>query len=413
MEDQTPIQNQEQTTPTNSNGEMAKKEPLIYKKTIVKISMLVLAVFLSIGIIFAGFFAYKAIREALRPPEIVIQTPETPSEPEIPNVPNFAYIKDESNIWVVDINGENKSRLLEIPSGSTEKFTSLAWKSADEITYAKSLKDGSAIETLNVENKGILTELSSQKGIINNLVWGGSNYLAYTILIPESKAQTFVLKTGTIVSPLFTFLTKPENVNLDTRVVISDEGGYVVYSGLQVIIPPKEASRDELPKEVPFIQVYEFNGTKVDEIQNASDPMFLEKNKLAFKYDGYLSSKYIGQNDITKITPLNGYNPTVSFDKSQFAYWNSTGGFSNALLVIYDTNLNYPRNILRGVLLPEWISNNKVAGVRADNCLGANCQLYQYQTNNLAIVEVSIGKVIEVDQGRNISSISYNKWYAN
>lgn len=411
MEDQTSIQNQEQTTPTNSNGEMAKKEPLIYKKTLVKISMLVLAVFLSIGIVVTGIYAFKTIQEAMKPPEIIEPKPVPQSEPVVEKKPVFAYIKDDTSIWMVDINGEDKIRLLEIPSGSKEKFVSVDWKSENEITYTKFTTNESIIETLDIQTKGIFSELSSQRGMAENLKWGGSNYLAYT-LTDQSGKQKFILKTGTVVSPLYSFLTQVENSKLYNRILFSEEGGYVIFAGLRRELP-KEETADQVEKIIPFIQIYEFNGTRVDQIDNATDPMVIDKDRIAFKYEGYLSSKYIGQNDITKITEMDGNNPTVSFDKSQYAFWSSTGGFSNALLVVYDTNLNYQRKILRGVLLPEWISSDKVAGIRADNCLGANCQLYQYQTNNLAIVELSIGKVIEVDQGRSISSISYNPWYAN
>lgn len=413
MEDQTPIQNQEQTTPTDSNSEMAKKEPLIYKKTIVKITMLVIAVFLSIGIVVSGIYAFKTIQEAMKPPEIFEPEPEPPSEPVVEKKPVFAYIKDDTSIWMVDINGEDKIRLLEIPSGSKEKFVSVDWKSLNEASYVKFDGKASTVETLDIETKGIFTELANQTGKIENLSWGGPNYLAYTTINEDEDEMSFYLKTGTVISKLSTFTTKPGDTTLNTRVIFSNDDEYVIFSGIRIEII--DNGKNQKPTELPikFIQVYQFNGTRVDQIDNASDPMVIDKDRIAFKYEGYLSSKYIGQNDITKITEMDGNNPTVSFDKSQYAFWSSTGGFSNALLVVYDTNLNYQRKILRGVLLPEWISSDKVAGIRADNCLGANCQLYQYQTNNLAIVEVSIGKVIEVDQGRSISSISYNPWYAN
>ncbi len=416
MEDQIPILNQAQTNQPNSeinNSEMAKKEPLLYKKTVIKIALLVFAILLSIGIVITGIYAYQSVLEAMKPPEIIEQEPEQPSKPVVEKVPVFAYIKDESSIWQVDINGQEKIRLLEIPSGSSEKFTSIAWKSEKEISYSKFDGKTSTIESLNTETKGVLTELNNQPGKIENLSWGGSNYLAYSLTNTDEDEMSFYLKTGTVLSKLSTFLIKPENAALNTRILFVEDDNNLIVSGNRLDLIKETPGKPEIERQTKFIQVFQLNGTKVDQIENASDPMVIDRNKIAFKYEGYLSSKYIGQNDITKITEIDGNNPTVSFDKSQYAFWSSTGGFANALLVIYDTNLNYQRKILRGVLLPEWISSDKVAGIRADNCLGTNCQLYQYQTNNLSIVEVSIGKVIEVDQGRSISSISYNRWHAN
>jgi len=47
-------------------------------------------------------------------------------------------------------------------------------------------------------------------------------------------------------------------------------------------------------------------------------------------------------------------------------------------------------------------------GIKADNCLqGLNCELYQFQTNSISIVDIRKGNVIQIDQGKRISEPSF------
>jgi len=129
----------------------------------------------------------------------------------------------------------------------------------------------------------------------------------------------------------------------------------------------------------------------------------------SYKKDGKLLYKAIGEEGESEITNFIGYNPQVSPNGKSFAYWWNENNDLTVVLGVYDSKLNIHRNILRGIILPTWITQDKIAGIKADSCLGESCLLYQFQTASLAIVDILNGEVTPVDQAKSISNITFNR----
>lgn len=397
------------------NSEYVQKEPLVYKKTIIKILKISSIVILILAIFIVSYLIILAIIERLNnKPKPIIPAEETTQETKA-DIPTIAYIKNKKSIWTADINGENKKMVLEIPTSSNQTFSALAWKNKASITYSKcsgGLGSSCSIETYNTETKAISMEVSSNNaGYVSQIKWSPKeNYLAY-ISSTQGKAS-FKMKSGTVNNTFGdSFPVLLDGMETSSKILFSDNADYVIFSALKFYII-KDSYRERQEKH-DLIEVFKPNGVKVDSVIDASDPMLLDLERFAYKKSDQLFYKDIGIEGETKITDIKGSNPEVSFDKNKIAYWNEEGGFTNALLVVYESNRNIHRNILRGILLPKWVSDDKVVGIKAENCLGTNCQLYQFQTNSLAIVDVALATVSQVDQGTSINQVQYNEWYAN
>ena len=61
---------------------------------------------------------------------------------------------------------------------------------------------------------------------------------------------------------------------------------------------------------------------------------------------------------------------------------------------------------MRGFGLPVWIGDGTVVGVKPDGCIGSNCQLYQYQTFSIAVIDMDNGEAKIIDSGKTISEVT-------
>jgi hypothetical protein len=178
-------------------------------------------------------------------------------------------------------------------------------------------------------------------------------------------------------------------------------------------LPDETKSKENEIAIIPSstIEVYYVNGVKVEHIEGANDPFLLNDGKMGFKKDNKIVYRTIGKSDETVITSFNGFNSEISPNKNLIAYWYAEGNLSNVILGVFDSELNIHRNILRGIILPIWINNDKILGIKADNCLGGtSCQLYEFQTNSISLIDVEKGNVKQIDQGRKISEATYKSF---
>lgn len=405
-------------TKENNNSEFAQKEPLVYKQTIKKYAVIGVSLILLIAILITGIVIYQRIKDRLDNPAPVPTPTPTPT-PEVPKAesPLIAYVKNDKSIWLIDTNGENKRMLLELPASSNQSFSSLAWKTNKLLSYSLCTQSVCTVETYDIDKKSTSTEiLNAPRGTIDHLSWARENkFLSY--VVPTSTGQSglstieLYLKTGTVNTMLTKADANTKNIDQTSRTQFSPDEKYIAYS-FEALTVPEGARRNTPPVNTPTILVYQTSGIVVDKIINAKNPMFLDNDTLSYEKDGALVNKKVGVAGSSTITPLVGFNVTNSPDNSKYAYWNPTGGFSDALLIIYDTNLKVHRNILRGVILPEWINNSSIVGIKADNCLGEVCELYEYQTVTLATVNIESRTQQTFDQGRNIRDITVN-YHAN
>ena len=404
--------NTPQTKPiVNDNTEFAEKLPLVPKKTI---RIFLSGCLLIVGLMVILFSVNYVIKKSKVKPA---PTPEAPVE-EITETPTpttelsiFAYVKNNNSIFVVNEDGKDKNMILEIPVSAEGSYTALSWKSKNNLSYSKCISTGCEIMTYDINQKSIRPEISTSANSINDFAFSpDQKYLAYVATTGEN--ANLRLKVGTIDTSLRAVTTPIDLTFTKTKALFNNSGQYVVFSLLEKESIPM-ISDGKNPVQIityPVIYIYQLNGVQIDQIVGGSDPFFIDDNILGYKKDNKLVYKTIGESEESEITPFIGYNPEASPDKTRFAYWSNENGGKNVILGLYDSTQSIHRNILRGVILPVWISVDKIAGIQADSCFGEQCLLYKFQTASLVIVDITNGEVIPVDQGKSISKVVFKKY---
>jgi len=399
---ETPAKNEEVS-------EFAQKQPLIeksfYKKFFRGLFLFIGLIVIIIGVmVFVASQIKRPVTETPKPEEL-----EEPPEVVISETKYlFAYIKNSDSIFAVASDFVEKILIAEVPVSADGIYTAISWKDPKVITYSKCLSVGNACEIFSYDiiNNSLKPELVSTASRINSFEWSPDRkYIAY---ISEESGQTNLrFKSGTIDTILKTSPLAKDTTNTYSKVMFTDDGQFLAFSSLiQKVVGGKD---NEQIISFPVVNIYRINGIQIDFIQNASDPFFIDNETVGYKKDGKLVYKKIGDTGESEITSFIGYNPQVSPNGESFAYWWNEDNGLNVVLGVYDSKLNIHRNILRGIILPTWITQDKVAGIKADSCLGENCLLYQFQTASLSIVDISNGEVTPVDQAKSISNITFNR----
>lgn len=390
-------------------SEFVQKQPLI-EKSFYKKFFRGLFLFIGLIVIIIGIMVFVASQ--MKKPES--QTPKPPEPEKPPEVVVletkylFAYIKNGDSIFALADDFEEKILIAEVPVSADGTYTAISWKEPKVITYSKCLLAGNACEisSYDIVNNSLKPELVSIASRINSFEWSPDRkYIAY---ISEEAGQTNLrFKSGTIDTILESNPLAKDATNTYSKVMFTDDGQFLAFSSLvQKVVGGKD---NEQIINSPVVNIYRINGIQVDFIPNASDPFFMDNETIGYKKDGKLVYKTIGDTGESEITSFIGYNPQVSPSGESFAYWWNENNGLNVVLGVYDSKLNIHRNILRGIILPTWITQDKVAGIKADSCLGESCLLYQFQTASLSIVDISNGEVIPVDQAKSISNITFNR----
>ncbi len=414
LSDKNPFpENNQNQTPTNtannghSESEYAEKQPLIKPGKLRRLKALGigLAIFLFLGVV-----ALFAVASLTQNSQIPLPTApiddDTEQIVEMSKTPQFAYIKNGKEIWAVDVTGENKILVLELSPVEQTSFTALSWKSPGNLTYTicpelsgSNQNSSCKIKTINLENRAVFDEFELNEQI-KKMSWDiTGRYMA--IVSEDNESTYFKLKTGTIVTTLNQFLKMPDPAGTDSRVFFTPDSQNVIFSAISRVVIERTNREDEVII-TPLINTYLLNGTKIDEIEQAKDPFLMSPNQIGYRVEDRLVYRTLGENEDTVITDLNGFSPAISPDKSQIAYWYAEGNLNNVILGVFDAKLNIHRNILRGIILPLWLDDKKIVGIKADNCASSNCQLYQFQTNSISIFDLSRGNVIQIDHGKKI-----------
>jgi len=391
----------------NIPEEFAKKPPLIYPKTIklILLGLGALVVLISAFIVIKQFILPNISKTEPIAVEPIKPINENPVNP-ISQKPKFAYIKNQNEIWIVNTDGQEKQLVSDLKDNSENIYTTLKWKSDTELGYSLCNNEKNAncsILNINLETKAVTPELSGKYSSITKFAYSpDKRYVAFISVTENSLA--FNLKSGTVSNRLDTFQTVSDPSNINSRVFFTENNEYVIFSGVK-LEPADPKDKNAKPKIYSVIQVYLLNGTKVDSLTNATDPFLIDNETLGYKRENKLIYKKIGidgESEISQFTDTEVNNPVISPDKTNIAYWTGVDGFTNVVLGVLDINSNIQRNILRGILLPKWLDNDKVAGIKADNCAGINCQLYEFQVISLVIVDINNASVNLVDQGKSI-----------
>ncbi len=407
--------NQSAPTPNNSadnqipnnnaqNSEFAEKGPLLNSRMKRNILIGCGIVAVLIAALFVGVFAYQQMNKPPAmmplPPEPVVENPE----PVRSDTPRFAYIKNEKNIWISNINGEEKFSILELPLTSKSRVVSLSWKDKDNLSYVTCDTSTSVCEisTYNFETKSIKPEVTSTGSTLTKFAWSkDGKYLAY--IENRGKNTNLRLKLGTIDNILKTYVTDTEDASLSKSVVdFNDDSQYILYSSPELIVNENKSTT-----QTQSVYIYQLNGAQIDEIKNVDYPFFIDNDTVAYKSNNRLVYKDVGTTDESAITDFAGYNPALSPNDNQIAYWRDEVGFNNVVLGVYESDKNIHRNILRGVILPVWVSPDKIVGIKADSCIGERCLLYEFQTTSMVIVDVNNGEVLSVDQGKSLTGVAF------
>ncbi|PIR42782.1 hypothetical protein CO058_03405 [candidate division WWE3 bacterium CG_4_9_14_0_2_um_filter_35_11] len=393
-------------TPVQTS-EFAEKKPLFEKSFYRKLFK---GLFFFFGLIAIGIGIVIFIASQKKPivPEDPTPTPEIQPEKTVRKEIKylFAYIKNGTSIFALEDNFQEKILISEIPVSADGIYTTLAWKEPAILTYSKCLTQGNACElfSYDIKNNSLKPELVSTASKINAFEWSPDRkYIAY--ISEEGNATNLRFKSGTIDTQLRAIPLVSDSTNTYAKVLFSDDGQYFVFSTLM----QTQVAEKVQANTYPAVYIYRINGIQNDLISGASDPFFVDNQIIGYKKDGKLLYKAIGEEGESEITNFIGYNPQVSPNGKSFAYWWNENNDLTVVLGVYDSKLNIHRNILRGIILPTWITQDKIAGIKADSCLGESCLLYQFQTASLAIVDILNGEVTPVDQAKSISNITFNR----
>lgn len=401
------------TSTQTQQSEFATKGALIEKSQIKKIALIATIGVLGLAILVVAIII---ISQIVKPGQTLQDTPTIQTDPVVEekpkDKPNMAYIKNSKSIWVATTDGQEKNQVLEIPATAEEYFTDVEWKTKDILTYSKCTKTRScSIESYNIKDKSAIVEVSqaNRTGEITRIKWDSSaKYLAF--LRKNGEDFTINFKAGTVTQTFNTLLAQVSDNDIESKISFDTQSQYIAIYLTQKIVDEKE--RNAPPIYIPTIYVYQPNGVLIDQITNAKDPEFDRDNNLFFISNGQIIQKQVGDPSQTIVTNLAGRNISISADANLIAYWDDQGGFANARLNVYDLKQNIHRNILRGIILPKWISANQVVGIKPESCIGTSCQLYEFQTTSLFIINVqdtsATDSVIQLDQGKTLSSVKYN-----
>lgn len=391
----------------SQNSEFAEKLPLIdksmYKKLFRGMFLVFGLVTIGVGVMIFVQSQRPKPKTQEEPPEQIATQPKEVTQNPIKYI--FAYIKNGNSIFALKDDFQEKVLITEIPVSADGIYTTIAWKNPMTLTYSKCLTQGNACElfSYDIENNSLKPELVSTASKINSFEW--SPDLKYIAYISEESGQTNLrFKSGTIDTLLKESASVPDPTNTYAKVLFSEDAQYFVFS----ILMKTKGTEKEPPVIFPAIYVYRINGIQNDFISEASDPFFIDNQTIGYKQDGKLVYKTIGEEGESEITSFIGYNPQISPDGKSFAYWWNENSGTSVVLGVYDSSQNIHRNILRGIILPIWITQDRIAGIQADSCLGESCLLYQFQTASLAIVDILNGEVSPVDQAKSISNITFN-----
>ncbi len=395
-------QNQQQ------NSEFAEKLPLVMPKTIKKIIYIGSLIVGFIVLLTASIFVFTKL---INKPKII----QKPEETEVETVvekrtePIFAYIKNGNSIWAADIKGDNKERLVEIPISSSNEIIGLNWKDVNNLAYTNCTTEKSItceILSYNFESRSITPEIRTES-LIADFAWSpDQSYLAY---IENDGNDTILhLKMGTVDNRLKVFGYEEDETNTKSEVFFTKDNLYVVYATMRKDVPIVEDNRgrkeEQPPVIYPAIYIYQVNGSPVDEITYAESPRLLDNQTIAYKKtDDSFVQRTIGDSAETEIANYVGYNPEISPDRKNIAYWRNEAGLNSVVLGVYELERKIQRNILRGVIVPEWISADEVVGIKADSCLAERCLLYEFKTASMVIVDINAGEVVPVDQAKTLT----------
>lgn len=402
---QNPITQEGQTS-----SEFAKKEPLIYPRTIKKVALGCVALLGVLIVIGSAGYAYSIIMNNRNQPEPEPEVPVLPpEEPIVTDIPKFAYIKNQKTIFVSDTEAKDRRNIVEIPITSPDEFVALAWKNQNELGHSRcdvQIKS-CEIAVYNFENKSIAPVLTSNT-LLTEFAWSpDQRYLGY--IEAQGDRTNLRLKLGTIDTILKTFGYEADPSYSKSRVIFSSNSQYVIFSTIRkdITVGPDGRPTQEAARIYPAIYIYQVNGAQIDEITNASDPFLIDDQTIGYRRDGEVWYKEIGASDETAITALDGYNVHLSPSKTRLAYWKDDPTINSVVLVVFENDSQIHRNILRGVIMPEWISDDRVVGIKTDSCLGESCFLYEFKTASLVIVDINQGTVSSVDQGRTFSELVF------
>lgn len=320
------------------------------------------------------------------------------------------YIKDKSQVWVYDINENSRQLIISVPQvDNNETITAAAFKSDNEVSYAYCPdNDGCIVQTLDLDTKGIKTEYQSEKGeTIRQIDWGNEEYLG---LIIENQDQTsFVVQAGTVENTFNLFNSVPDTSNINTKILFDSTGETVIFSA-ESLVTENAGTRNEKQFRRPIVEIFKINGLKIDQVLDAKDPIFVTDEFISYTKGQTIFIKKIAELGENIVTDNGGNSIEISPDKSQYVFWKaSNDGSRNITMSLYDIQQNFTRNILRGIILPKWVTNTEIIGIKSESCLSNDCLLFEFQTAELIQLNIDTQATTVIDRGVSFRDISVRK----
>lgn len=388
-------------------SDYAKKKPLITKWFLIKTLAVIVAIAVIVFLVILITATIKArnvppTRPEIKPPEVI----ENPTVED--TLPSVAYIKNDRSIWITNTKGENRINLVDLDAFKEDgKITSIDWYSKDQLAYS-TCNNGCTIYLISVSNKAQTAIVqSAEASIIERIKWSNNRESLAYIEVRGGKTY-YNLKSGNLTGTLESFYNVEDKSGNKNKIVFADDDNYVIFESEKTDEKPNQNDKNIVTYSA--VTVYRPNGIKVDEIKDATSPFLIGNSLMGYEKNNALLYKTIGASDEISITTMGGLNPEISPNKKLIGFWsNESEGQKKIILQIYDTQLNIRRDILRGIVLPIWLDDKTIAGIKLDSCLGENCLLYEFQTAGFVLVDISNSKTKVVDQGDSIAEITLNR----
>src|SRR3990167_8899126 len=205
-------------------SEFAEKPPLIYPHTVRKIiRYLLLTVGLIVVLAALIIFARILIANLKKTPAPINPNPPVETQPVISTeVPLFAYIKDRKSIWISDLEGVEKAKIIELSPNTLKVITALSWKGKNELGYSVCEKS-CEILVYNFQDKSVSQAYTTDADYIKKFTWDITKDYLSTIETKEG-LLTITLKLGTVNTKLKTFLTETDETNTKSRLFYTTDG---------------------------------------------------------------------------------------------------------------------------------------------------------------------------------------------
>lgn len=272
----------------------------------------------------------------------------------------IAYIKNH-NVWVMNVDGTNKTQITNDGDGSDTRYNSVVWKGPGELSYAKcEPADGCKVHTYNLASSTesiALTPPPFTQGI-SGLAWShDGETLGYIITKADYSTEAFIMNEEEAVS-LASFATPPgrgAGYGDGMEILFSqNDGKVIVFNTIQ-------------PFNEDTLIVFDIDGTMITSFSEVHSPA-IDSNSGVYYVDANYIKKYTYSTDssinILDLGDTGGYGLEVSPDGNFISFWYE--GQDGTTKQLFHDVAGSPALISEGFANGKWIDSEKLVATKTE-----------------------------------------------